>query len=72
MAKTLIDIDDQVLAEAAELLGTTTKKDTVAAALRKILDDHRRVEALEWMISQSRAGGFNEILDPAREDEAWH
>lgn len=34
MAKTLVEIDDDVLAAAAAELGTTTKKDTVNAALR--------------------------------------
>jgi hypothetical protein len=34
MGKTLIEIDDELLAQAAELLGTTTtKKDTVNRAL---------------------------------------
>ena len=42
MTKTLIDVDDRVLAEAADLLGTSTKKATVDTALRKVLDDHRR------------------------------
>jgi Arc/MetJ family transcription regulator len=71
MAKTLIDIDDQVLAEVAELLGTATKKDTVDAALRKVLTDQRRAESLDWLIRHSREGDFEEILDPAREAEAW-
>ena len=34
MTKTLIDIDDEYLAAAQQALGTTTKKDTVNAALR--------------------------------------
>lgn len=36
MAKTLIDIDDEYLDAAQQALGTTTKKDTVNAALRQV------------------------------------
>ena len=36
MAKTLIEIDDEYLAAAQQALGTTTKKDTVNAALREV------------------------------------
>jgi Arc/MetJ family transcription regulator len=42
----MIDIDDELLAEAARLLGTTTKKDTVNAALREVRERLRRLEAL--------------------------
>ncbi|TDE00475.1 type II toxin-antitoxin system VapB family antitoxin [Jiangella asiatica] len=34
MAKTQIDIDEDLLAQAAQVLGTKTKRDTVEAALR--------------------------------------
>ncbi|PZF82845.1 type II toxin-antitoxin system VapB family antitoxin [Jiangella anatolica] len=34
MTKTQIDIDDSLLAQAAEILGTKTKRETVEAALR--------------------------------------
>jgi Arc/MetJ family transcription regulator len=46
MARTMIDIDDELLADAARLLGTTTKKDTVNAALREVRERFRRLEAL--------------------------
>jgi Arc/MetJ family transcription regulator len=36
MAKTLIDIDEDQLAAAQEVLKTGTKKDTVNAALRQV------------------------------------
>lgn len=41
MSKTLIDIDDDLLSEAARALGTTTKKDTVAQALQHTIDEAR-------------------------------
>ncbi|MCJ1679219.1 type II toxin-antitoxin system VapB family antitoxin [Streptomyces sp. APSN-46.1] len=49
MSRTVIDLDDEALAEAARHLGTTTKKDTVNAALREIADRRRRAEAVERM-----------------------
>ena len=36
MAKTLIDIDEEYLVAAQQVLGTATKKDTVNAALREV------------------------------------
>ncbi|MFG2298877.1 type II toxin-antitoxin system VapB family antitoxin [Streptomyces sp. NPDC048603] len=49
MTRTVIDLDDEALAEAARHLGTTTKKDTVNAALREIADRRRRAAAVERM-----------------------
>ena len=46
MARTMIDIDDEALAEAAKVYGTTSKKDTVNRALRDAVDRERRLEAL--------------------------
>jgi Arc/MetJ family transcription regulator len=44
--KTMIDLDDEALALAAKELGTTTKKDTVNAALEFVVGRRRRVEQL--------------------------
>ncbi|GAA3416125.1 MULTISPECIES: type II toxin-antitoxin system VapB family antitoxin [Streptosporangium] len=49
MTKTLIDLDDEALAEAAKLLGTSSKKDTVNAALREIIDRRKRAAAVARM-----------------------
>ncbi|HET6483982.1 MAG TPA: type II toxin-antitoxin system VapB family antitoxin [Actinoplanes sp.] len=38
MTKTLIDLDDEALAAAQRELGTTTKKDTVNAALAYVAE----------------------------------
>lgn len=43
MARTVIDIDSEALAEAARLLGTKTKVETVNAALREIANRSRRL-----------------------------
>jgi Arc/MetJ family transcription regulator len=44
--KTMIDLDDDALALAATELGTTTKKDTVNAALQFVAGRRRRLEQL--------------------------
>ncbi|WBB64285.1 type II toxin-antitoxin system VapB family antitoxin [Streptomyces sp. WMMC500] len=49
MTRTVIDVDDEALTEAARYLGTSTKKDTVNAALREINDRRRRAAAIERM-----------------------
>lgn len=41
MTKTLIDIDDELLADAAAVLGTKTKKDTVTTALAEVVRRQR-------------------------------
>jgi Arc/MetJ family transcription regulator len=37
VTRTVIDLDDDLVARAAQELGTATKKDTVHAALRAVL-----------------------------------
>ena len=68
MAKTLVDIDDNLLEAAREVLGTSTKKDTVNAALREVLaaQERRRasVELIMW-------GRRNEPWDDSVRDRAW-
>lgn len=44
--KTMIDLNDEALALAAKELGTTTKKDTVNAALEFVANRRRRIEQL--------------------------
>lgn len=40
--RTNIEIDDEILSEAQRLLGTPTKRATVDAALREVVDRERR------------------------------
>jgi Arc/MetJ family transcription regulator len=46
MARTMIDIDEQLLVAAAKVLGTNTKKDTVNTALREAVARLQRYAAL--------------------------
>ncbi|WP_433517542.1 type II toxin-antitoxin system VapB family antitoxin [Nonomuraea sp. CA-143628] len=64
MTKTLIDLDDEALAEAAKLLGTLSKKDTVNTALREIVDRRRRAAAVARMREMVAAGEIDfSIID---------
>lgn len=64
MAKTVIDIDEAALALAMEALGTTTKKDTVNAALEEIGARLRRQRALESLIKLDEEGAFDKGREP--------
>jgi Arc/MetJ family transcription regulator len=62
----MLDLDDELLTRAAKELGTTTKKDTVHAALRAAL----RVSATRCLIERmsENLGG---IEDEALVNEMW-
>jgi Arc/MetJ family transcription regulator len=47
MSRTVIDLDDEALEEAARELGTSTKRDTINTALREVTARYRRLRALE-------------------------
>lgn len=61
MAKTLIDIDEELLAEASTALGTSTKKDTVTRALQRAVDEsrERRRRALASLRQMADEGAFD-------------
>jgi Arc/MetJ family transcription regulator len=67
MAKTLIDIDEEALAEAQRLLGTTTKRDTVNAALANVAAEQRRRDAV---LREFDRGGLYQAA-VAAEGGAW-
>src|SRR5262249_17982047 len=56
MAKTLIDIDDELLRQAQRILGASTKKATVNAALREVV----RRDAAARFLESARGGVFGE------------
>jgi Arc/MetJ family transcription regulator len=62
MAKTPIEIDQEALTLAAEVLGTKTKKDTVNAALREVGQRHLRLRALARLGDMADRGDFDEFL----------
>ena len=45
----MVDIDDDLLCKAMEHLGTRTKRDTVNAALREVVERQARLELLDFL-----------------------
>ena len=62
VAKTLIDIDDDLIIAAQRILGAKTKKDVVNGALREIVRRHAAVRLLEL----ARGGVFTPAVGSDR------
>lgn len=62
MARTVVDLDDELVASVAKELGTSTKKDTVNAALREVLANRRRAMALTRLRDASTDGAVDLTL----------
>lgn len=56
MSVTRIDLDDEALTEAMRLMGTSTKKETVNAALRDYVARVKRLEAAEKLAARGERG----------------
>jgi len=67
MTKTLIEIDDEYLAAAQQVLGTATKKDTVNAALREVTALAARRRDLHRLTSR----GLPDLEDEDVMQAAW-
>jgi Arc/MetJ family transcription regulator len=67
VAKTLIDVDEQSLVAAQEALGTSTKKDTVNAALRAVTALAARRRDLRRLVSD----GLPDLADDQVMAAAW-
>jgi Arc/MetJ family transcription regulator len=67
MTRTIIDTDDELLERAKEILGTTTKKDTVNAALRQVV----AFEAGRQFLEDAKAGKFDELARPGAREAMW-
>ncbi len=61
MARTIIDVDDELLAEAATIFGTSTKRATVHAALQAAVNREKRRQFADWL----KAGGMPDLTGPA-------
>ncbi|MFF9512109.1 type II toxin-antitoxin system VapB family antitoxin [Streptomyces sp. NPDC014724] len=59
MSRTVIDLDDKLLAAVAQALATGTKKETVNTALREVLENRRRALALARLRGAANDGGFD-------------
>lgn len=67
MSRTVIDLDDALVADVARALGTSTKKETVNTALREVLENRRHALALTRLRAAAADGAFDmEILEDKR------
>jgi Arc/MetJ family transcription regulator len=57
VSRTILDVDDELLAEAAKIFGTTTKKATVHAALQAAVSREKRREFADWL----KSGGLPDL-----------
>ena len=67
VTKTLIDVDDERLAEAGRLLGTRTKKDTVNAALGEVVAGAARRRDLQRLVN----GQLDDLADAEVRAGRW-
>ncbi|MET8753687.1 type II toxin-antitoxin system VapB family antitoxin [Streptomyces sp. NPDC004667] len=65
MARTVIDVDDALLAEAAELFGTKTKVATVNAALQDVVNRRKR----EAFFSRLAEGRLPDLTGPVEQPD---
>lgn len=63
MTVTQVDLDDQALTEAMRLMGSTTKKETVNAALREYVARVRRLDAAEYLAARGARGDFDDAAE---------
>jgi Arc/MetJ family transcription regulator len=61
MARTVIDVDDQMLAQAAEIFGTKTKAATVNAALEDAIKRRKRQAFFDRLAD----GGLPDLTGPS-------
>lgn len=54
MAKTSVDIDRDIAREAAEILGTTTLRDTINASMHEVVHAKRRLELIAMFAEEGR------------------
>ncbi|GLF94569.1 type II toxin-antitoxin system VapB family antitoxin [Streptomyces yaizuensis] len=67
MTTTQIDLDDELLAQAADILGTATKKATVNEALRRLVALETQLRHLDELAS----GAYPDLADPEVMASAW-
>lgn len=64
MAKTSVEIDRDIAVEAAEILGTTTLRETIDASMREVVHAKRRLELIALLAEEGR-------FDFEAADRAW-
>ncbi|NND85583.1 MAG: type II toxin-antitoxin system VapB family antitoxin [Acidimicrobiia bacterium] len=67
MTKRLIDIDDELLTDAQDVMGTSTMKETVNTALREVV----RAEMARQHLARLRKRPDFDLADPEVMEGAW-
>ena len=67
MSTTQLELDRELLAQAAAILGTTTKKATVNEALRRVVTAELRRRHLDELAG----GALPDLADSLVMDSAW-
>ncbi|KAB1947570.1 type II toxin-antitoxin system VapB family antitoxin [Micromonospora sp. ALFpr18c] len=65
MSRTVLDVDDKLLAEAGQILGTATTRATVDAALKAVVDLENRRQFADWL----KSGGLPDLTGPVETHE---
>ena len=63
MARTMIDVDEEALSAAAERLGTTTKRDTVNEALRRVAWSPTQASAMRAILALATDLGDRDVME---------
>jgi Arc/MetJ family transcription regulator len=61
----MIDVDEEALSAAAERLGTTTKRDTVNEALRRVARSPTQASAMRAILALATDLGDRDVMENA-------
>jgi Arc/MetJ family transcription regulator len=67
VSKKLIEVDDELLGQAREILGATSQRETVNRALEDVVRRHLRGKLVELLTS----GRFDDLANPEIMAGAW-
>ena len=70
MTKISVRVDEELLAAAQRVLGTTTKRDTINAALARVVADAERAQAVQKEIERGRSGFYDRLRESETRDQA--
>lgn len=67
MTRTMVDLDDDLVDQAREFLGTSSKRETVHAALREVVRQRLAERYMDWLATNP----LPDLTDPAVMGGAW-
>ena len=68
--KTSVEVDRDIAAQAADIFGTTTLRDTIDASLREIVNARRRLEVVALLAEEGRFD-FEAISEVTGQAHRW-